>query len=244
MADLFAKYFDSPLLFGKALYIFLVPRLLALKVGSIQDLNRTEDVDFCARLAKAKVVLPLIDCENLSLLKSSLEEYHGEEKVLGYQKRRYHFGNPSKMFVQTYSSERRYSKNFLEYVKREISNKIDMTCGLGLTPTKIVREFWFLRKTRGIRFLISVFYHLTFWFITVLIKRNIYSHSKYLSNNVLCDYVMFVNYVELLKKATKKGFINSNKANGFIQEALTSKKIRSILAYAKSLSTRALTAIV
>ena len=227
LADLIAKYLSNPLLFTRALYIFLVPRILALKVGSIQDLNRTEDVEFCARLAKEKIVLPLIDPAILSLFKLPLEKHHGRE---------HQYRNPStRMFIQTYSSERRYSKTLLEYIKREFNNKIDMTCGLGLTPAKIVRESWFLRKMRGIDFLIRVFYHLIFWFITVLIRRKIYSHSKYLSNGVLCDYVMFVNYMELLKKATKLGLVDSDEKIRYIQEALTNKRIRNRLLYARSL---------
>lgn len=226
-ADLITKYLSNELLFTKSLYIILVPRKLALKVGGFQDLQRAEDVEYCARLAKERIVLPLIDPATFSLFAGeSLEQLHGKD---------YHFENPStEMFPQTYSSERRYSKTFFGYIRREFDNKIDMTCGLGLTPAKIVRELWFLRKMRGISFLIAVSYHFIFWFMTVLMMKKIYSHSKCVSNNVLCDYVMFVNYVELLNKATKLGLIDSDKATRYIQEALSSKKTRSILPYARS----------
>ena len=225
LAELIARYLSNPLLLTKSLYITLVPRMLALKVGGFQDLNRTEDVEYCAKLAKERISLPLIDPATFRLLLSEpLEKFHEKNHL---------YKNPSaRMFIQTYSSERRYAKTFRGYIKREFNNKIDMICGLGLTPRKIVRELWFLKKIRGLNFLIGIFYHLTFWFITVLLKRKIYTHSRYLSNSVLCDYGMIINYIELLKKAIKLGLIMSNKAIKYFREIR--ERALTALAYAKS----------
>jgi len=228
LANVIGGYLNNRFLSTKALYIALVPMELARKVGGFQDLNRTEDVEFCARLAQEKMLLPLINPATFSIFNnvSDLEKDHGKK---------HRYGNPtSRIFVQTYSSERRYSRSFQEYLRRELNNKLDMVRGLGLTPTKILRELWFLRRIRGLNFLISVYYHIAFWLLAVLMKKEIYVHSKHLSNNVLSDYTMLVNYAEMLKNAARSGLVERTDAIKLIQTAFASEKARSIIPYARA----------
>jgi glycosyltransferase involved in cell wall biosynthesis len=228
-SSLIASYIRHPFLSTMALYITLVRRDFALKIGNFQDLNRTEDVEFCARLAESKLVLPLIDPATFSPydIASTLEKEHAKM---------HQYKNPSsQLFVETYGSERRYSTNFLGYLRREFNNKIDMIRGLGLTPSKIVREQWFLRKTRGAVFFISVYYHLAFWFITLLTRKEIFAHSKYLSNSLFGDLTMVINYVELLKNAVRLGLLEKRVATNFIAKALATEKVLSMLTYVSRL---------
>jgi ribonucleotide reductase beta subunit family protein with ferritin-like domain len=139
------------------------------------------------------------------------------------------------MFVGSYASERRYARDFSGYLKRELKNKIDMICGFGLSPTKIIRELWFLRKMRGANFLVSVSYYLGFWFMTKLTRKEIFEHSTSLSNNVLSDYVIFINYVKSLSRATRLGLIEREYADRLIQKVFAGEKTRSAVQYAHAL---------
>jgi len=229
IARLISSYTQNPLFSSNALYIALVPKALALDVGSFQNLNRTEDVEFCARLTEKNMVLPLMDPTTYKFYDnvSELEKDHGKM---------HQYSNPSsKIFVETYASERRYARGFSGYLKRELNNKIDMICGLGLSPTKVIRELWFLRRIRGVIFLISVYYHIGFWLLTKLMRKEIFSHSTSLSNNVLSDCVMIVNYVKSLSRATRLGLIEREYADRLIHTVFASEKMRSVLPYAHAL---------
>jgi glycosyltransferase involved in cell wall biosynthesis len=228
VAGLISSYLENSLFSAHALYIAFVPRALALNVGAFQDLNRTEDVEFCARLAKENMVLPLMDPTTFRYYAnvSELEKEHGKK---------HEYANPSsKMFVETYASERRYVISFSGYLKRELNNKIDMIRGLGLNPTKIVRELWFLKKMRGSSFLISAYFHLSFWLITKLTSKEIFEHSKIFSNNVLCDYVMFNNYSGLLSQATRLGLIERDCANNLVNGVFAQERIRNVVKYVRA----------
>jgi glycosyltransferase involved in cell wall biosynthesis len=222
-ACLITSYFQNPLVANTALYLSLVPRTFALKVGGFQDLNRAEDVEFCARLTKEYKVLPLIDSATLEFFHNDLGKVHGKEH-----------SQSSKMVVDSYGSERRYASNFFNYLRRDLNNKIDTVRGLGLTPTKIVRENWFLHKLRGMRFLSRLSYYLCFWFITRIIGKTIFEHSKNLSNNVLCEYLMMKNYTNLLGQEVKNGLIEEAYSNRLLNAALDYGRTRSMVEYARA----------
>jgi glycosyltransferase involved in cell wall biosynthesis len=167
-------------------YIFITPRDTALNVGGILDLNRTEDIEFGARLTRECVMLPVL--EGLRPVEFS-EFMRPLETTLMLR---------SRLFVSTYPSERRYSKGLMNYLKRELRNKIDMIYGMGYTPTKIVRECKILHKFREVEFLLCIFYHLLFFALTMLMRRSINVHSILINNGSLCDIAMSLNYIALV----------------------------------------------
>lgn len=228
LADVIAWYLMNDELRRSAFYLYLMPREYAIKVGGINDLNRTEDIEFAARIARHYRILPVLKPFSYGLLDKPFM------RAVGLTKSKQRF------FIYTYVSERRYAKSILGYLRREFGNKIDMIRGMGLTPLKIVRELWFLRKYRGIMLIIALAYHLLFWFITKMMHLPIYSHNQYINNGSYVDYKMFINYVELVKELVKKEAINSNDAKHYILEYLRGRKIRGIVEYMSRFEGKAL----
>jgi hypothetical protein len=178
-----------------------VPREIALEVGGISDLNRTEDIEFCARLSKKCIVLPVL---------RGFDFMSDEEFMKSLDMHSHYVKNT---LITTYVSERRYAKNFLNYIRREFRNKIDMIHGMGYGhPETIIRECVFLRKFKGFKMLLCIIYHLFLLILTRVLKKSIYTHDYIINNGSLCDIVMTFNYLALISYVVR-GHINvSSKA--------------------------------
>ena len=180
-------------------YIFIAPRDVALNVGGILDLNRTEDIEFGARLIRECIMLPVLEV----LRPVEFSEFMRPLENITSSR--------PKLFISTYFSEIRYSKNLLHYLRRELRNKVDMICGMGYTPVKVVRECRLLRKFKGVGFLSCVFYHLLFFALVKLLRRPISTHSMLINNGSLCDVAMSLNYIALIVNLLKKEFSGKTK---------------------------------
>jgi len=217
---------------GMCLYIFLTPRFVALNAGGIHDLNRTEDIEFCARLIKYSIVLPVVD-ESFRILSDNifmngLDSYEAE----------------TMFFISTYLSERRYAKGLRGYIKRELRNKIDMICGMGYTWKKLLREAVYLCNIfslkSSLRILLWLLYHTTFYILVRILRRKIYSHHNAINNGSLCDIAMFLNYIALKINMLKNGLGSVTELRRWVKEALTNKDLAKVIAYFHSLEPDAL----
>jgi glycosyltransferase involved in cell wall biosynthesis len=165
---------------SKCLDILICPRKVLNKENFI-DINRAEDVELFARLAKKNLTytLPKVKWINLPL------RYEIRE-------------NASFSFLQglipTLASERRYVRGALNYLRRELRNKRDYIVGSGVTPTKFVREEWFIWRiwrryslvTLSLRtFLLLILYCMVTWFM----KTKPMNHDKYLTNHLYKDFM-------------------------------------------------------
>ncbi len=199
---------NAPLCF----YIYIVPKEIALKVEGISDLNRTEDIEFCAKLSKECIIIPLL---------KDLEPVGDKEfmKPLDINSR-----HQKNLLITTYASERRYAKNFLNYLHRELRNKIDMIRGMGYgNPETIIRECVFLRNFKNFKALLCVIYHLFFLVLTKILRKNVYTHDYIIiiNNGSLCDIAMTFNYSVLISKVMR-GQINISSVA--FEEALSNIK--------------------
>ncbi|MEM1714002.1 MAG: glycosyltransferase family 2 protein [Desulfurococcaceae archaeon] len=237
LSDVIAWYLMNERLRKSAFYLYLMPREYAVSVGGIMNLNRTEDIEFAARIAKHYEILPVIKPFSYELLDRPF--------VKGG-----HIVKPkTNLFITTFVSERRYAKSILGYLKRELGNKIDMIRGMGYTPAKIIRELLYLRKFRGITFIISFAYHILFWLLTRMLFLPIYNHTPYVNNGSYVDYMMFTNYAKLLDEKSKSGEIKRSNARHQILKYLkrnidlishvslfeTEKEIKELLSAIKNL---------
>lgn len=172
---------------SKCLDIIICPKEI-LDADSFQDLNRSEDVELVARLTKKGLVytVPQLRSAPKQLRYELRETRHKAEKLL-----------------PTYVSERRYSSNLARYLKRELFNKVHYIMGTGFSPSKFVREEYFIwRKWRNYG-LLSIFLillralsALPLYYLVKLLGKEIYSHDKHLTNHLLKDYAM-MKYVAL-----------------------------------------------
>ncbi|CCC81988.1 glycosyltransferase [Thermoproteus tenax] len=184
LADLITNYVSDELLNDKCLYILITPQSAALRAGGLRDLNRAEDVEFASRVASNCVMLPILsrsyESIPLSRLMRSLE-----------------LRVSLRFFVTTFVSERRYVKSLLHYLRRELRNKLDTVRALGYTPTRIVREGYYVRGLRWLKLVVWIAYHLALWLANTMMGRTPYMNSKYLNNGSACDVAMFLNYIAL-----------------------------------------------
>lgn len=165
----------------KCLDVLICPKEI-LNANNFQDLNRSEDVELVARLFKKDLIYTVPPLKSLS-------------KPLRYELRETH--HKSEKLLPTYVSEHRYTKNLVGYLKRELFNKIHYIIGSGFTPTKFIREEYFIwRKWRNygllspflILFRTSI--ALLIYYLVKLIGKKIYSHDKHLTNHLLKDYAI------------------------------------------------------
>lgn len=217
LAKLIAHYIIDATLHNKSLYIFLMPKEMAINAGGFYDLNRTEDIEFGGKIIKQYIMLPVLD-ENYKPIPFS--------KIM----RSIEILSKPQFFISTFASEIRYSRNFTDYLKREMRNKIDMICGMGYTPSKIVLEALFMRRLPWIRLIIWVFYHLFFYILARLKLKKISNYHKYVNNGSLCDVAMFLNYIALTVNLIKsRKDTNVNEFLHHIKELL--RKRGKIIAY-------------
>jgi glycosyltransferase involved in cell wall biosynthesis len=173
---------------SKCLDTLICPKKVLNKENFI-DINRTEDVELFARLAEKNLTytLPKVKWINLPL------RYEMRESI-------------SSSFLQglipTLTSERRYARGILNYLRRELRNKRDYIIGSGATPTKFVREEWFIWRIwrryslitillRTIPFLIL--YYMVTWFM----KTKPMNYDKYLTNHMVYKDFMMLKYIAL-----------------------------------------------
>lgn len=166
---------------SKCLEILICPKEI-LDTNNFQDLNRSEDVELVARLSKKNLVYTVPRLKSLSepLRYELRETHHKIEKLL-----------------PTYVSESRYIHNLTSYLKRELFNKIHYIMGSGFSFSKFIREEHFIwRKWRNYGllslFLISLraLNALLLYYLARLLRKEIYSHDKYLTNHLLKDYAI------------------------------------------------------
>jgi len=200
------------------LYIFLTPKSAALQAGGIHDLNRAEDIEFGARLLKHCIMLPMI---NDSLRPITFNKFM---KSLDMTIR-------PRFFIWTYTSEIRYTKGFKDYIRREFGNKINMISGMGYTWKKIFYEAIRLRELTGFKLFIWIIYHLIFYILAKLLRKEIYNHSDFINNGSLCDVAMFLNYIALVIKLLRINKIPANKACELINDLLQNKNKFKIYQY-------------
>jgi glycosyltransferase involved in cell wall biosynthesis len=172
---------------SKCLYTLICPKKV-LNEENFIDINRTEDVELFVRLAEKGLtyILPKVKWINLPLR---------------YEMRK----NISSSFLQglipTHSSERRYVRGVLNYMRRELRNKRDYIIGSGATPTKFVREEWFIwriwRRHSLVTILIRtslflILYYTVKWFM----KTKLMNHDKHLTHHIHSDF-MSLKYIAL-----------------------------------------------
>lgn len=198
LAEIIDFYIKNKNIHDKCLYVFLVPQVKAFNAGGFRDLNRAEDIEFGGRLIKKSLchMLPVIDGDY------KLVSFNEFMKPIDY------IAQP-KFFVSTFVSERRYVKNLWHYIAREVRNKIDMICGMGYTPKKIILEALFLHKLRGLKLLIWIFYHIVFYVLAVFSHKKISNNHYYINNGSLCDVAMFLNYLALIMNLVKNNEIKN-----------------------------------
>jgi glycosyltransferase involved in cell wall biosynthesis len=208
---------------GMCFYIFLTPRPLVFGVGGIRDLNRTEDIELCARLAKHSIVLPVL-AEDLRPLPEStfmrgLEAYEAK----------------SLFPISTYLSERRYAKRFRDYIRRELRNKLDMIRGMGYTWEKLLKESIYLHHTFSLKnlpkILLWLIYHGAFYILAKMLQREIYNYCDFINNGSLCDVAMFLNYIALKSQYIRKGLGSMIELKQWIGEVLGNEKMLRVVAY-------------
>lgn len=140
------------------------------------NLNRAEDNEFVSRLmAKGLMVYVPIQLNNKPYLK--------------YERRGVH---RSWLLPRDIFRELRYARQ-LHYLKRFVNNKLDMICGSGYTLSKVIREYFFLKRLSLLHALISTLYHLLWIALAKILKRKILSYDKYLSNYIYPKYAMIRN---------------------------------------------------
>jgi hypothetical protein len=200
-------------------YIFLTPRSHALHAGGIHDLNRTEDIEFGARLLTRCIMLPVLD--------------EGFKPIpFSYFMKDLDFIIRPRTFITTYSSERRYVKDLKEYIKREFRNKIDMICGMGYTWKKIFYEAVRLHRLKNLKLLIWIAYHLTLYVVARLLRRRIYSYSDYINNGSFCDITMFLNYIALMMRLARIGKVKLSEVRELVKKILQDEnKVKTIQYY-------------
>jgi glycosyltransferase involved in cell wall biosynthesis len=230
LPEIVAHYIRDEKLRDKTFYIWLMPRRYAIGAGGISDLNRTEDIEFAARVAKNYEMLPTLEPYTYR----PLERPFVRAVTSGARVQR----TSSKLFITTFLSERRYARSLIGYFKREFRNKLDMIRGMGYRPSKLLRELLYLRKYRGVGLLIALAYHLFFYFITTGLRLPIYDHHPYLNNGSYVDYKMFSNYVELLRQLVKEGEIEVSEFRDVISKYLDDEKLKSIMEYLSRFSNR------
>jgi len=218
-SDMIAYYLTNKKLHDKAFYLWLMPKSYAVSVGGINDLNRTEDIEFAARVAKNYEMLPILKPHTY------LPSEWSFLKPITPQRR------SNRFFITTYISERRYVKSFIGYLRRELRNKLDMIRGMGYTPSKIIQELLYLRNYRGITFFIALAYHMFFFFLVKIMRLPIYSHHPYLNNGSFVDYKMFINYANLLGQLVTSGEMKIDEARHQIVSYLKAQRIRKIVEY-------------
>jgi hypothetical protein len=200
---------------------------VAVQAGGIHDLNRTEDIEFGARLLKHCIMLPVI---GYSLKPITFDKFM---KSLDIRIK-------PKLFIGTYTSELRYVKGLKDYLRREFRNKIDMISGMGYTWKKIFYEAIRLHELKGIKLFLWIMYHLIFYIFAKLLRKKIYSHSDLINNGSLCDVAMFLNYVALVIRLLKSNKISVNKARELIYELLRDKNKVKAYQYYLTLNPEAL----
>jgi len=203
LAEIIKTYITNPHLKDKCMYIFLTPRFHALSSGGINDLNRTEDIEFGARLLKRCIMIPVLDASMKPLSFSTFM------KPIEFMPR-------PRFFVTTYSSERRYAKGLIGYFRRELRNKVDMIRGMGYTWRKIILEGLFLHGLQGLKRFVWILYHFAFFILAKFLHRKMYSYHKYINNGSLCDVAMFLNYVALIVNLSKVRTIDSTSLTEYI----------------------------
>jgi glycosyltransferase involved in cell wall biosynthesis len=151
LPEIIAHYIRDEKLRDKTFYIWLMPRKYAIGAGGIFDLNRTEDIEFAARVAKNYEMLPVLEPYTYRPLERPFMRPVRPMNPLSRN-----------LFITTFLSERRYAKSLIGYFKRELRNKLDMIRGMGYRPSKMLRELLYLRKYRGHILLVALAYHLLF----------------------------------------------------------------------------------
>lgn len=229
LAEIINHYIANRDVKGKCFYIFLTPKSAVLSSGGIRDLNRTEDIEFCARLVKQCVMLPVL---NANLRPISFNEFMREIDVIF----------KPEFFIKTYTSERRYAKDLISYTKRELRNKLDMICGMGYTWRKIIYEALFLHRLRGLKAFLWILYHSTFYVMAKALRREIGSYHNIINNGALCDVAMFLNYIALVVNLVKYGTKNfdTNELRQVIKKILMSNGKDKAITYFLSFEPEAL----
>jgi len=161
---------------SKCLDILICPKEILMKENFL-DLNRSEDVELFARLAKRGLlyVLPSIKYVNKPA-RYELRETTNLTKLL-----------------PTFVSERRYVKGMFNYFRRELMNKLHYIVGSGATPSKFVQEEWFIwRKWRRTSLILIILRTVGFIIVFILAKMlglKVAEHYKYLTNHLYCDFM-------------------------------------------------------
>jgi len=163
---------------AKCLHILICPRDVLLR-ENYMPLNRSEDVELAARLSRRGYlyVIPRLK----GLVKPLRYDLHLQVGSVG-------------KLIPTMQSELRYVKSLLGYFKRELRNKIDYVKGSGATPSKFVREEYFIwRKWRGFgvfTVLLRSIGFLVVYLLAKILRVERYVHDEDLTNHFYNDFML------------------------------------------------------
>ena len=165
---------------SKCLDILICPKAILEKEGFL-DLNRTEDVELFTRLGEKGLVYTLPKIKRISV-------------PLRYEMRTRSLSSFLHKLIPTLISEHRYAKNLLEYLKRELRNKRDYVIGGGATPSKFVREEWFIwriwRRNPIVTVLLRIFLFIVLYYVVCwLMNLKPKAYDEHLTNHLYRDFM-------------------------------------------------------
>lgn len=188
LSKLVLGYLQSRFRDSKCFGLLICPKRI-LEDFTYRDLNRAEDVDLGTRLSMNNLViaLPL--------------KYDLRNEIRGATDFNQNLLNS---FIPTISSEIRYSRGAINYIRREIRNKLDFSTGGAITLSKFVREEIYVwrvyRHTSRLVLLIRSLALLPFLVLRKLLGRQVFEGDPNLSNHLYVIYRSVkdtVNPVEL-----------------------------------------------